>query len=338
MSANQAVPQDGHGDSGPQRSARRDVSRVLVTGAAGFAGSHLVEWLTGHSHLSAWSRSDPPEGFAHMAQWSRVDLLDRERVRAEIQSLRPTVVYHCAGAAHVAQSWKDTAAPLAGNVLTTHHLLDAIRRVGLPCRLLVTGSASVYATSPSPLTEDSPVAPGSPYAVSKLAQEQLGLRALLEDGIKVIVARAFNHTGPRQSPAFAVSGMARQIAQIERGDIAPAIRVGNLEAQRDLTDVRDTVRAYTLLIERGVPGEIYNVATGVARSMRTVLEALVARSRVPVETVPDPARFRPNDTPIVVGDAGRLRAATGWSPRISFDRMLDDLLDYWRASVRSHVR
>ena len=315
-----------------------DPTRVLVTGAAGFAGSHLVEQLAAQGEVTAWSRSDPPKAVAHLARWTRVDLLDRERVRAEIHGLRPTVVYHCAGAAHVAQSWTDTATPLSGNVLTTHYVLDAIHRADLPCRVLITGSASVYKSSNSPLAEDAPLGPASPYALSKLAQEQLGLRARTEDGIDVIVARAFNHTGPRQGAAFAAAGMARQIAQIERGDAPPVIRVGNLDAERDLTDVRDTVRAYALLMERGVPGMTYNVASGVARPIRAVLDALVARSRVPVAIEPDPALFRPNDTPIVVGNAGRLRAATGWTPRISFDQMLDDLLDYWRAAVGSSSR
>jgi GDP-4-dehydro-6-deoxy-D-mannose reductase len=312
-----------------------DRPKVLVTGAAGFAGSHQIEQLAPHSDVTAWSRSGIPPAVAHLARWTHVDLLDRERVREEVRGLRPSVVYHCAGAAHVAQSWKDTTVPLSGNVLTTHHLLDSIRRVGLPCRVLVTGSASVYAASSTPLTEDARVAPASPYALSKLAQEQLGLRALVEDGIDVIVARAFNHTGPRQNPAFAAAGMARQIAQIERGAVSPVIRVGNLEAHRDLTDVRDTVRAYTLLMAHGTPGTIYNVASGVARPIRAVLDALVARSRVPVEVTIDPALFRPNDTPIVVGDASRLRTATGWAPLIGFDRMLDDLLDYWRVALRT---
>ncbi|MBF8301523.1 MAG: NAD(P)-bd dom protein, partial [Acidobacteria bacterium] len=268
--------------------------RVLVTGAAGFAGSHLVEHLAGTCHLTGWTRSDPPADIASLARWTRVDLLDRERVRQEVLALRPTAVYHCAGAAHVADSWRDTALPLASNVLTTHYLLDALRRAGSPCRVLIPGSATVYAASASPLHEDAALAPASPYAVSKLAQEQLGRRALAEDGVDVIVTRAFNHTGPRQSPSFAVAGMARQIAHIEHGGADPVIRVGNLDTHRDLTDVRDTVRAYALLMERGVPGTIYNVASGVARPMRAVLDALVERSRVAVEIALDPARLRPH--------------------------------------------
>ena len=307
---------------------------VLVTGAAGFAGSHLIEHLAGRCDLTGWTRSEPPADIARLARWTRVDLLDRERVRTEILALRPTAVYHCAGAAHVADSWQDTALSLASNVLTTHYLLDALRRAGGASRVVIPGSATVYAVSASPLHEDSALAPASPYALSKLAQEQLGCRAVAEDGVDVILLRAFNHTGPRQSSTFAVSGMARQIAEIERGG-DPVIRVGNLDAQRDLTDVRDTVRAYALLMERGVAGTVYNVASGVARSMRAVLDALVERSRAPVEIALDPARLRPHDIPVLVGDPTRLRAATGWAPLIGFDRMLDDLLEYWRAALRA---
>jgi GDP-4-dehydro-6-deoxy-D-mannose reductase len=264
--------------------------------------------------------------------WTRgdVNLLDRDAVRRAIAELRPSQVYHCAGAAHVAESWARTADTLAANVLATHHLFDALRRAGHRCRVVLPGSAHVYAPSATPIGEEAPVAPASPYAVSKLAQEQLGLRAGVEDGLDVVVARVFNHTGPRQSPTFAAASMARQVALIERGTLEPVIKVGNLDSQRDLTDVRDTVRAYALLMERGVPGTIYNVASGVAHTTRAVLDTLIARARVPVRVEVDPARLRPNDIPVLVGDATRLRAATGWAPRVSFEQMLADLLDYWR--------
>ena len=295
---------------------------VLVTGAGGFAGSHLLEHLAATPNLVGWSRAT-------------VDLLDREGVRRTIAQLRPSRIYHCAGAAHVAESWSRTADTLAANVLATHHLFDAVRRTGVECRIFVPGSAHVYAPSSSPLTEESPVAPASPYALSKLAQEQLSLRATAEDGIEVIVARVFNHTGPRQSQSFAASGMARQIAQIELGRAEPVLRVGNLDSARDLTDVRDTVRAYTMLMERGMPGTLYNVASGVAHRTQEVLDTLVGLARVPVRVEIDPERLRPNDIPVLVGDASRLRAATGWSPQIPFARMLSDLLDYWRSAVGS---
>ena len=303
---------------------------VLVTGAAGFAGSHLLEHLAGSAAVVGWARSEPPTEVAQLARWTRVDLLDAQQVRQELAALRPTVVYHCAGHAHVAGSWHDTSRPMAGNVLTTHHLLDGLRRAACKARVIIPGSATVYAGSNEPHREDAALAPSSPYAVSKLAQEQLGLRAVDEDGVDVIATRPFNHVGPRQSPAFAVSGMTRQIVAIERGEMEPVIHVGNLDTARDISDVRDTVRAYALLAERGIPGTVYNIASGVARTMRAVLDALIERSRVPVTIEVDSSRLRPHDDLILVGDASRLRAATGWWPQIAFDRTLDDLFDYWR--------
>jgi GDP-4-dehydro-6-deoxy-D-mannose reductase len=170
--------------------------------------------------------------------------------------------------------------------------------------------------------------------VSKLAQEQLAMRAAREDGVEVIVTRSFNHTGPRQTAAFAAPNMARQIALIEAGLAEPVIRVGNLEAQRDFTDVRDMARAYVSLIAGGRSSTVYNVSSGVARAMRSVLDALVSRARVAVRVESDPALMRPIDTPVLLGDATRLRRDIGWQPEISFDRTLDDLLNYWRSVTR----
>ena len=290
---------------------------VLVTGAGGFAGSHLVEHLSPSHRVVAWTRQT-------------VDLLDRDRVRAAIRGLRPAQIYHCAGVPHVAESWRDTAQPLEGNVLATEHLFDALRREGIRCRVLVPGSATVYAPSSEPISETDPIAPASPYAISKLAQEQLALRAIQEDGLDVVLTRSFNHTGPRQTPAFVAPSMARQIALIERGQLEPVIKVGNLDAQRDVTDVRDVVRAYAALMQSGKTGVVYNVASGTARSIRSILEALVSRSKMPVRIEVDQTRMRPNDVPVVVGDSSRLNAATGWRPDITFDQMLNDLLSYWR--------
>jgi GDP-4-dehydro-6-deoxy-D-mannose reductase len=304
---------------------------VLVTGAAGFAGSHLIEHLSTLGEVAGWSRSSPPAGLASLARWQTVDLLRRDTVRAALRELRPALVYHCAGVPHVAQSWKASAQALEGNVIGTHVLLDELRRVGRPVRCLVTGSATVYAPSNTPIDERGALAPASPYALSKLAQEALALRTPDEDGVEVVVARAFNHTGPRQDPAFAAPSFARQIALIERGEIPPVIRVGNLDAERDFTDVRDVVRAYRLLMEQGAPGAIYNVCSGVGRSIRSVLDALAARSTRTVSVELDPEKLRPSDTPVVVGDPSRLRSETGWDPEVAFEKMLDDLLQYWRA-------
>ena len=307
-------------------------SDVLVTGAAGFAGGHLIDLLIrGGARVAAWHRpggAPPREGIG--AQWEGVDLLDRDQVRAAMARTRPSAVYHCAGAAHVGRAWDSTQATFAINVLGTHHVLQALEQIGAPARVLVPSSALVYATAAEALTEDHPLAPSSPYGLSKLAQEMLGVKA--NGAIAVTIARAFNHFGPRQDPHFVASGFARRIADIEKGRWAPEISVGNLDARRDLTDVRDTVRAYQLILERGTPGRPYNVCSGRAITIRELLDRLIARARVPVTVKPDPARYRPNDTPLLLGDPGRLRDELGWTPEIPLEQTLDDLLEYWRGT------
>lgn len=311
---------------------------VLVTGAAGFAGSHLLQHLAGTGELVAWSRGTPRPELARLARWQSVDLLDRDGIRDAFREARPTVIYHCAGIPHIAESWRDAARTLAVNALGTHYLIEELRRADMSPRILVVGSAAVYAKSDAPLNEEDAVAPATPYGRSKLAQEQVGLRAFAEDGIEVIVTRTFNHTGPRQTAAFVAPSVARQIALMERGALAPVIRVGNLDAERDLSDVRDVVRAYAALVKRGAPGRVYNVASGVARPIRSVLDALIARARVPVHVEVDPTRLRPHDTPRVVGNAARLQRDTGWRPEIPFEQTLDDLLDYWRSQPLESAR
>jgi GDP-4-dehydro-6-deoxy-D-mannose reductase len=187
----------------------------------------------------------------------------------------------------------------------------------------------VYQPAAAAIAEDAPLIPPNPYGLSKLAQELLALRSI-SDGVDVRVARAFNHIGPRQDPFFAASGFARRIADIEKGRWAPEIAVGNLDAQRDLTDVRDTVRAYRLILERGLPGRPYNVCSGRAVTIRHLLDLLIARARCPVTVKIDPARYRPNDNPILLGDPSRLRDELGWQAEIPLERTVDDLLGYWR--------
>jgi GDP-4-dehydro-6-deoxy-D-mannose reductase len=309
---------------------------VLVTGAAGFAGSHLLDLLRSRGErVEAWSRPDTPAEFQPVTEgvrWKDVELLDPAAVRGALADLRPGAIYHCAGAAHVGQSWQASAATLQTNVLGTHHLLEADRTLGLAARILVPGSATVYRAAPDTLTEESPIAPASPYALSKLAQEQLGVRAARE-GQHVLVTRSFNHFGPRQAPSFAAASFARQVALVEHGRARPVLRVGNLAAERDLTDVRDTVRAYVALVDRGAPGVVYNVCTGRAISLRGILDELLRRAAVNVEIEVDPALYRPNDAPRMVGDNGRITRDTGWTPVIPLDRTVDDLLAFWRDIV-----
>ena len=305
-------------------------SEILVTGAAGFAGSHLVDLLVREgAAVVAWHRpGGAPPRVAPGTRWDAVDLLDRDQVDTAIGRLRPSVVYHCAGEAHVGRAWESTEPTFAINVRGTHHLLQALERAGAAARVLVPGSALVYASANEALTEAHPVKPGSTYALSKLAQEMLGRRT--HGPLAVTIARAFNHFGPRQDPHFAASGFARRIADIERGMWPAEISVGNLDARRDLTDVRDTVRAYKLIAERGQPGRPYNVCSGRAIAIRELLGLLLARARVPVEVKVDPARLRPNDTPLLLGDPGRVRDELGWAPQIPIEQTLDDLLEYWR--------
>ena len=292
-----------------------------MTGAGGFAGSHLVDLLRGTGvRVIGWRRQD-------------VDLIDGPAVARAVADLRPATVFHCAGSAHVGQSWSDTRETLATNVLGTHHLLDGLRKAGVSARVLLPGSSYVYKQSAGALREDDPIGPASPYALGKLAQEMLGKRSIAEDGQQVFLTRSFNHIGPRQDPSFAASAFARQIALIERGGTAPVLDVGNLEAMRDLTDVRDTVRAYRDILERGRAGIVYNVCSGTAHKIRDVLDGLVTLSRVPVEVRVDPARYRPSDTPLLLGNPGRLHADTGWQPSIPLTQTLSDLLDYWRKEV-----
>jgi GDP-4-dehydro-6-deoxy-D-mannose reductase len=313
--------------------ASRSRGPVLVTGGAGFVGSHLIERLQTDLPIVAWTRATPPGAVQSRAAWQNVDILDAGQVAAAIRDVRPSAIFHLAGIANVGGSWARTSEPLEVNVLGTHRLFEAVRTSGVRCRILVSGSAHVYATAGHPLREDDAIAPASPYALSKLAQEQLAVRAAVDDGLDVVITRSFNHTGARQTPSYVAPSIARQIAEIERGAAAPVIRVGNLDAVRDLLDVRDVVDAYAMLMATGETGTIYNVASGVGRPIRVVLDALVARARVPIRVETDPARLRPSDVPVLVGDASRLRKATGWQPAIPFEQLLDDLLDFWRRSA-----
>jgi GDP-4-dehydro-6-deoxy-D-mannose reductase len=306
---------------------------VLVTGAAGFAGSHLLDALRAQdATVEGWARPNTPAIFGHLpagVRWRNVELLDAAAVRRAIGEFQPTVIFHLAGAAHVGQSWQAVASTLEVNVMGTENILEADRQLRLGVRILVSGSASVYRDSAQPLTEDSEIAPASPYAVSKLAQEQLALRAA-RDGQRVFVTRPFNHIGPRQGPSFASASFARQIARIERGVAPPLMRVGNLSPRRDVTDVRDTVQAYIAVVEHGTPGVVYNVCSGVAPRMQDVLDGLRRRAAVPVDVEIDPALYRPHDAPVVVGDHQRLTRDTGWHPTIPLEQTLDDLLAFWR--------
>jgi len=294
------------------------------------SGSHVLDLLsTQATTVIAWQRpgSPPPAGHDQVT-WQAVDLLDRAAVREAISTMLPQSVYHCAGAAHVGQAWDTTRTTLATNVLGTHHVIEALREFAPDAHVLNTSSALVYQPASDPLAEDQPLVPASPYGVSKLAQELVG--GGNPGGPFVHIARPFNHFGPRQSPSFAGSGFARTIALIEAGRIRPEIQVGNLEPLRDLTDVRDTVRAYQLILERGTPGRPYNVCSGRPIKVGHLLDMMLKRARISIRVVVDPARYRPNDSPVVQGNPARIREELGWTPKIPLEQTVEDVLAYWR--------
>jgi GDP-4-dehydro-6-deoxy-D-mannose reductase len=310
---------------------------ILVTGAAGFVGGHLLNLLAQQSHplVGCFHPAAAPRYPRPDVAWVPLDLLNREAVAHILAEKLPDAIYHLAGVAHVAQSWQNPAHAYEGNVLATHYLFEALRTHELRPRVFVSGSAMIYCPQDRPIREDDALGPTSPYATSKLAQEMLAQRAWEMDGVPTVIARSFNHVGPGQDASYVAPGIAKQIALIEAGRQDPVITMGNLQPKRDLTDVRDTVRAYVAMMERAQPGQPYNVCSGKGLSIAELVETFIARARTSVRVVQDPARFRPNDVPLLVGDHQRLTADTGWRPGIPFERTVDDLLEYWRLQVRT---
>lgn len=298
----------------------------LVTGATGFAGSHLLDRLLDtHERVNAWARS-PVATANGRVQWQIVDLVDRDSVKRALVASRPPVIYHLAGLPHVAESWTRSRQALEVNALGTHLLLDAVARLRLDPLVVIVSSALVYRPAAEALAENHPLGPVDPYGVSKLAQEM----AAAQSGVRTLIARPFNHAGPRQSAAFVVSSFARQIAHIEAGRAEPVLHVGNLEARRDITDVRDTVRAYEALVSSGHPGQPYNVCRGSAYRIGDLLERLLGMAQVRVEVRQDSDRMRPSDNPLVLGAPARIANDTGWRAEIPIEQTLNDVLEWWR--------
>jgi GDP-4-dehydro-6-deoxy-D-mannose reductase len=311
------------------------MAAVLVTGAAGFVGSHLLERLEQDAaDIVAWLRPGTTALVAGRGvRWVTVEMQDRDAVETAIADARPAQVYHLAGVPHVGDSWSQTYETFAGNVLSTHYLFEALRRRHLAPRVLVTSSATVYTESPRAMRESDPVNPNSPYGTSKLAQEMVARRAWEDDGIPGLIARSFNHVGPRQAPTFVAASIAKQIAEIEAGRREPVLVMGNMTSERDIMDVRDTVRGYRAMMQSATPGGPYNVCSGTPVAIRALVDLFVSKSRVPVTIHQDPARFRPNDTPVILGDRSRMATDTGWAPQIPLEQTVDDLLEYWRQQI-----
>ena len=315
-------------------------SRVLVTGAAGFVASHLGEICADRDDLELIGLQRPtsvtrvlPPGFVAGVE---ADLLDQDGLKAAVAEAKPDTIIHLAGQSSVHESYRNPGGTLLANVLGTQHLLFAAERAGAR-RVLVVGSADEYGDikpEDVPLREDRPLAPLSPYAVSRVAQGALCSEFARRKTVEIVRTRTFPHTGKRRGAVFAESSFARQIAEIELERVEPVIHVGNLDAIRDFSDVREVIQAYLLLMERGESGSVYNVCSGKGVAMGDILGALVALSSVKVEIQVDPSRLRPSDLPVLIGDPSRLRAATGFAPSGKLDRALADLLEDWRGAVK----
>lgn len=298
--------------------------RAVITGAGGFVGRHL------RTHLE--DSNDDVVGLGPGDDLD-VDVLDANAVVDAVASAEPEVVYHLAARSHVGDSWNDPGLVFRVNAEGTLNVLQACRTHGVE-RVVVVGSADEYGAvegGATPLTEDAPLRPLTPYGASKVAADYLALQAFLGWGVPTVRVRAFNHTGPGQPDRFLIPALTRRVVECERSG-ADEITVGNLDPVRDFTDVRDVVRAYRLLAEHGRPGEAYNVCSGVGTSVREVLEQILALSTRPLEYRVDDSLVRPVEVPHLVGDPSKIRADTGWSPEFSLDQTLADVLDAWRAA------
>jgi GDP-4-dehydro-6-deoxy-D-mannose reductase len=316
--------------------------RVLITGVTGFVGSHLADYLLAQGDCELFgtyrwrSRMDNVEHLRGRITLVECDLKDGGAVRRMLAGVRPDRIFHLAAQSYVPASWTSPGETISANVTCQLNLFEAIRESGLAARVHIAGSSEEYGLvrkAELPIREENPLRPLSPYAVSKVTQDYLAYQYWMSHRLHTVRTRGFNHTGPRRGDVFVTSNFARQIAEAEKGLREPAILVGNLEAVRDFTDVRDMVRAYWLALDRGEPGEVYNVCSGRGYTIRNVLDILRGLAQTKVEVRPDPSRLRPSDVEVLIGDCTRFQRLCGWRPTISLEVCLKDLLDYWRQRV-----
>lgn len=313
--------------------------RALITGIGGFVGRHLLRHLEEQGdEVCGIGRTADLVGLSGEVRVSHADLGDRAAVERFVRETQPEAVYHLAAQSSPAESIGDPWGTIGNNLQAQINLFEALLSGGLRPRVLVVGSSDEYGwvrPEDVPTNEDVPLRPATPYAVSKVAQDVMGFQYFVQHGLPTVRVRPFNHTGPGHDVRFVVPSFARQIAEIEAGVREPVLRVGNLEAARDFTDVRDMVCAYRLALVAGTLGDVYNLGRGRSVRIADTVDHLVGLSRVPVEIRPDPTLFRPADIPRQEADTRKFTTLTGWQPRIAWHTTLRDTLQYWRDTVRS---
>jgi len=315
--------------------------KVFITGIAGFVGSHLSELLLSKGYevyglLRARSKTDHIESIINKLHLVDADLLDTHSLYTTISSIKPEYIFHLAAQSFVPTSWVSPSVTLEVNIVGSANLFEAVRMAGIDPVIQIACSSEEYGLvhpDETPISEKNPLRPLSPYAVSKVAMDYLGYQYYQSYKIRIVRTRGFNHTGPRRGDTFAESNFAKQIALIEKGKQEAVIHVGNLDASRDYTDVRDMVRAYLLAVEKCDPGDVYNICTGTTIKIGDMLKMLLSMSKVKVEFTTDPSRMRPSDVPVLLGDNSKFVKKSGCKPDISFKKTMEYLLNYWRARV-----
>lgn len=300
--------------------------RALITGSEGFVGKYLRAELEAHGYdVTGLDLAAEEKTVA-------VNLLEAEKVDALLAELRPEVIFHLAGQANVGLSWKKPTMTMEINLIAAVNLMEAVRKHCPACAIVLVGSSDEYGNLKEKgqlVSEETPLQPVTPYAISKIAQEQMGQAYARAYGMRICMTRSFNHGGAGQKPGFMIPDFAHGIVKVERGE-ADAVNVGNLTSRRDFTHVKDIVRAYRLIAEKGKAGEIYNVGSGKTYSAQDVLDRLIGMAKCPVTVRQDPARMRPSDTPVVCCDNSKIRNDTGWEPEIGLDEILKDTIEYYR--------
>ncbi len=319
--------------------------KVLITGITGMVGSHLAEFLINEGNCeihgtTRWrSNRENIAAFENQLSLHECELRDPHAVLRLVEEIRPEQIYHLASQSNVAASWISPRETLVNNITAQLNVFESMRQVGLlDTRILIPGSSEEYGMvyeHELPVSEKNPLRPLSPYAVSKITQDNLAYQYHQSYGLQVIRTRAFNHTGPRQSDAFVISNFARQIVEIETGNKESIVKVGNLSARRDFTDIRDVVKAYSLAVKCCDSGAVYNVGSGIERRISEVLDALLSMAKIIIQVKEDPTRMRPSDVPAMICDNSKFREKTGWQPVITFETTLRDLLEYWRERLVS---